>query len=229
MKLKSLVAAIALVSSSAMASDYNVQADVDYIDYDGGDAFVLSGTYYFDQVNTANTALKESAFMGRNNNVGASYADFDGDINALSIFGEFYGDNDFYAQLSFTDIEVGNNSDSVIGAEVGYFFEKNWLVAIGTTSSDADDPIYLRTKYVNSLGGGQFLNFEATIDDEDYWSIGGDYFWTPETSLGLEIDEIDETDATLKFQHFFSGNVALKVTHAFGDFDQTMVGLTARF
>ncbi|WP_444997615.1 putative porin [Aliikangiella sp. IMCC44359] len=231
MKSKSLLIGLSLLSASVAASDYNLQLDVDYIDLDGGDVVSAQGTYYFDNVSTANTAWAEAAFMGRNNNVSLGYIDVDGDFSILHAAIEFFGDsnNNLYAQLNVVDSDQAG-VDRAIGGEIGYFLAENWLVAVGTNDSD-DAPIVLRTKYVGELGGGQFFNVEANIDDEEHdLTVMGDYYWTPQSSVGLALSNEDGYDYGVRFQHFFNPAISARFSYeSFDSGDAIAIGLVARF
>lgn len=245
MKLRGLVAVSALTSCAAFGAEYNAQANFGYFDSDFSDGYTIQGTYYFDNVNTENTAYAEAAFMGRNNNVGISYSDVSADgflflsgfeliplsfeTSRLTLSGQYFSSNDFYGRVYYSDVDDDFADDSIIGGEFGYFLQDNWLIAIGTSSSDGDDPVTIRTKYVGELGDGQFYNFGAVINDEDFWSIFGDYYWQPETSVGLEINDIDAFDLEVRFQHFFSDSFAVRISHEIGDIDTTSFGITGRF
>ncbi len=228
MKSKALLIGFGLLSSTAFAGNYNAQLDVDYFDYDNADAFALQGTYYFDSVSTANVALAEAAYVGQNNNVSLTYFDFDGDYDTIGLQAEFFGKgNKLYGNVGVTDTD----NDTIISGEIGYFFSENWLVALGTTSSDGEDPITLRTKYFTSLGGDKYFNFEAsTDDDESDLTVNGDYYWTSQSSIGLILTSSDAFDYGIQFQHFFSEAVAVRLGYTDGDFGDVMnLGLTARF
>lgn len=234
MKSRALLVGLGLLSSSAFAGNYDVEVNVDYFDDDGVDIIGASGAFYFDQVNTRGTALGESAFMGRNSNVSLEYIDFDGDVTVTGAFAEFFGDenNNLYGRVGYlnADSDIGGSDDAIYG-ELGYFFADNWLVSIATTDSDGADPVILATKYVAELGGGQFFNVEANYNDEsEDFSVKGDYYFNPETSVGLQLSDNDNFEYGVSFQHFFTSRVAFGVSHeSYEDGDVTGVSLTARF
>lgn len=234
MKSRTLLIGLGLMSSSVFAGGYDVEVNVDYFDDDGVDVIGASGAFYFDQVNTSGTPLAESAFMGRNSNVSLEYIDFDGDVTVTGAFAEFFGDknNNLYGRIGYinADADVGG-SDNAIYGELGYFLSDNWLVSIATTDSDGEDPIILATKYVAKLGGGQFFNVEANYNDEsEDFSIKGDYYFTPKTSVGLQLSDNDNFEYGLGLKHFINEQFAVGVNYeSYDDGDVTGVSLTARF
>lgn len=229
---KAIVLGLGLASSAAFANDYNVELGVSYADVDGFNVIGLSGSYYFENVDLANTAWAEAAFMGRNSNVSVEYIDFDGDADATGVAVEFFGqgNNNLYGSIGFVSVDTPFGGDDVVVGEIGYFVDDNWLVSIQATD-DSDSPIFLKTKYVADLGDGQFFNVEASIDDEDTdLTVAGDYYFSSASSVGLELSAAEGFDYGLNFKHFFDKQFALEVTYISSDAgDETGIGFTARF
>ncbi len=232
MKTKAYLIGLSLLSGSVMADTYNTQVDLDYIDDDGFDIITLQGAYYFDNVSTSKTPWAEAAFVGRNSNISAHYFDFDGEADALGLGVELFGDksNNLYGALSTTRVDAGDEDDTILAGELGYFFSDNWLVSVATTDVD-DAPIYLKTKYIGNLGGGKYFNVEASIDDEEHdLTVMGDYYWTPQSSVGLALSNEDGYDYGVRFQHFFSPAISARFSYeSFDSGDAIAIGLTARF
>ncbi|MGX5173229.1 putative porin [Aliikangiella sp. IMCC44653] len=233
MKKTALILGLAVLSGSVLADNYQSQVDLDLFDSEGNQVINLAGSYYFDSVSTNSTPWAEAAFTGRNSNVAASYTDFDGDASAIGIMGEFMGDasNNLYASIGAVNIKAdGQGSETVLVGELGYFVAKNWLVSV-QASDESSSPIFLKTKYVGELGGGQFFNVEASIDDADNdIHLAGDFYFNPQTSAGVSLSDAEGYDYGVNFQHFFSPSIALKVGYDSTDFgDTTSIGLTARF
>ncbi|MET1254068.1 putative porin [Aliikangiella maris] len=229
MKIKSLIVALGMFSGTVLADGYQWQVDGDYLTADDADAYMIQGRYHFDSVSINNTAWAEAAFTGRNSNVGLGYSDFDGDFSVTSVFGEYMGENNLYASLGYADSDI-SGADSVITGEIGYFFAKNWLVAIGTDDSDAS-PVTLRTKYVGELSNNRFFNVEASYDDEsEDLLVEGDYYWSPQSSVGLALSDAEGYDFGVRFQHFFNPSISLRLSYqALDGDDVTGIGFTARF
>ncbi|TQV81053.1 putative porin [Aliikangiella coralliicola] len=234
MKAKSLIVGLGLLSCTAMADTYNAQVDIERLERDDVDTTRLSGTYYFEKVTTDNTAWVESAFMGRNSNVSVGYSDFSGGSDALSFAGEFFGKdgNNLYGAIEVIDVDPDiGESDTVLIGELGYFFDKNWLVSISAIDSDFEDSVSVNTKYVGALGGDRYFNVEATYNDEsEDVTVIGDYYWSAQTGAGLILSDAEGFDYGLRFQHFFNNQVALKLSYWSADFDDTTgIAVTARF
>jgi len=233
MKSKAILLGLGLLSSTAFADGFNTQVGLEYLDADGLDVWGVQGSYFFETVDSNKGPWAEAAFLGRNSNLSLGYIDFDGSIDAVVLGAELFGDknSNFYGALSYVDYDSDFGvSGDVISGELGYFFDDNWLVAVGTSDED-DAPITLRTKYLSNLGGGQFFNLEAAIDDESKdLSVSGDYYFTPQTSVGLQLSQAEGFDYGVKFEHFLTRNVGFNVTYtATDDENITGVGLTARF
>lgn len=72
-----------------------------------------------------------------------------------------------------------------------------------------EDSFNLSSKYVRPLGGGRAINLEASYyyekDYDDYWTLGGDFYFTPNFSVGAEYRE-DET-YQVRTEKFFAPKV----------------------
>ena len=231
MKFTKLALSLSLLSTSVFAQDYQTEINASYGQIDSIDILSLSGSYYFDAVNTKNTAWAEAAFMGQKSNLNLSYLDFDGDVDQLSFGGQYYNNN-VYAALNVNYVDIdGFGSDTSFSGELGYFFAEDWLVAISGNDEDFSDTLGIRTKYIATLGNGQFFNFEAAYSDasEDF-TISGDYYWTEQSSIGLTLSDEDGYDFGVQASHFFTPSVALNVSYdAFENDDLISVGITGRF
>lgn len=231
MNTRALFIGLTLLSSSAFANDYNTQVDVTYGSIDNADIINVNGSYYFDQVKTANTAWAEADFMGRNTNVSASYTYFDGDANVFSVGGEYY-QNNFFAALDvvYTDID-GASSETDFTGEVGYFFAKDWLVAVSGSDEDFSDSLVVRTKYIATLNNGAFVNLEASyLNADSDISASADYYWTAKSSVGATLSSEDDYDFGIRAQHFFTPVIAAHVSFdSFSYDDLISVGITGRF
>ncbi|MBU2968221.1 putative porin [Pseudoalteromonas sp. C2R02] len=232
MKAQKILLALGLVSTSAFANTYDKELNVAYSDNDYVSMTAIEGRYYFDAVNTDNTAWAEAEFMGKKTNVGLSYihadADFGGSSYALGLNGRYYNaDNNIFAALNYLNPEEG---DSVIQGELGYFFGEHFLVAVGKSDID-DSPFTFRTKYMTQLTGDSFLNVELMTDDElDELDGVVDYYFSSQTSIGLGLTTRDTYDAAIKARHFFNKQFSAQVSYTFADVDDVIeIGVTARF
>ena len=232
MKLRSIALGLTLLSTSVLAQDYQVQINGDYVDYDGRNTFSVRGTYHFDKVSTKDTAWAEAAFMGQKSNVKAAITDFDGDATSYLLGGEWFADNNFYAALNMNYVDAdGGYNDTTFTGEVGYFFADNWLVAITGNDDDFSDTLGIRTKYIHRLADSQFINFEAAYSDAtDDFTVAGDFYWSPQSSVGLVLSDADEYRYGIRAQHFFTPAIALRLTFSDTKYDDIVsIGLTGRF
>lgn len=231
MKIKALLLTLTtllLASTNVLAAGYNAEIGLDYTTQDNPDidTWIATGTWHFRTVETDNVPLAEAAFMGRNSSLSVGHFDFDNDIDGNGAILEVLGprNNNLYASLGYFDVA----GDDVTALEVGYFVGDNWLVSIAGSDSDGDDPVILGTKFIAPLASGQFLNFEASVDDNRFVSLGGDYYVTPQTSFGLEVSGSDDIDyeVGVRVKHYFTENLALGASYRDG---VTGIELTARF
>ncbi|WP_159820242.1 putative porin [Colwellia sp. 20A7] len=232
MKTYAAILGLSLLSSATLANNYNTQIDVDYFSVDSFDTVKLEGTYYLNNVTTNNTAWSEAAFMGRNTSASLSYTNFDSDAYQLVLGGDYYN-NDLFVGLdvAFTDVDGGSSDTTVVG-EVGYFFAKNWMVSVSANDEDFSDSLALNTKYIAVLSEGRFVNFEVSYlnFDNDFISAA-DYFWTPQSSVGLSLSTEEGINGTIRAQHFFTPAVSLRLEYvSLEDSDDGfLLGLTGRF
>ena len=231
MKKCTLLLGLSLLSSTALADNYNTQVDFNYLTVDDYNVINLEGTYYFDQVKTGNTAWAEAAFMGRNNSVSLGYTNFDSNADALSLSGDYYQKNVFVGlDVTYVDAD-GGYSDTSVSGEVGYFFAEDWLVSISGDDEDFSDSLALNTKYIKTLANGAFVNFEASYFNYDNdFAAAADYYWTARSSVGVSLSTQEGYNFGLNAQHFFSPAIAARVEFVSLDDDDALVfGVTGRF
>ena len=231
MKKSTLLLGLSLLSSSVFANNYNNQVDFNYLNIDDFNVINLEGTHYFDSVTTNNTAWAEAAFMGRNNSASVGYTNFDSDAYSLSLGGDYYHENIFVGlDVTYVDVD-GGSSDTNVAGELGYFFAKNWLVSVSANDESFSDSVALNTKYIATLSGGAFFNFEASyLNDHKDFTAAADYYWTARSSVGLNLSTEEGYDFSIEAQHFFSPTISARIAYiAFSDDDAVSVGVTGRF
>jgi hypothetical protein len=231
MKKNALLLGLSLLSSTAFANDYNTQIDFDYLTIDTADIIGLKGTYYFDKVSTQNTAWAEAAFMGRNNSASLSYIDLDGDAYMATLGGDYFHNNIFVGiDVTYTDVDWGD-SDTTFTGEVGYFFDKNWAVSVSAADEEFSDSLALNTKYIATLSGDSYINVEASYLNQDSdLTVGADYYWTAQSSVGVDLSTEDNYNFGINAQHFFTPAISARVEFISLDYDDAFsIGLTGRF
>ena len=252
--MKKYVVAAALFSAlaitgTAQAYQVEVGASGGYIDYDDVDAttsFGVDGTYYFTPIQVKNNPWNEAAFLNRASNVSASlsYAEND-DVEALGMHAGleyFVPNSDFYlsAGIQYVDFDTpfGSTDSTIYNAEVGYLPAAGLLLAvglIGTSEDNADDEIdpTLRAKYVTQVGGYD-MNFEAvtSFGDTDYYNVGADLYLDKTFSIGTryasDLDSISDDEWSIHAKKFFTQQISLEGSVAFGD-DANTYGLRGAY
>ncbi|GAA5138865.1 putative porin [Thalassotalea piscium] len=232
MKTRAVFFGLSLISSAVLANDYNTQVDLDYLTVDSFDSIKLEGTYYLNNVTTNNTAWSEAAFMGRNTSVSLSYADFDGDASQVVLSGDYY-QNDLFVGLDVSYIDIdGSGSDTGVVGEIGYFIDTNWMISISGADEEFSDSLALNTKYIATLSNGTFINLEASyLNLDNDFTASADYFWTPQSSVGLSLSTEEGVHGSVRAQHFFTSSISARVEYVSleNSDDGFLLGLTARF
>ncbi|MDB2373750.1 putative porin [Psychrosphaera haliotis] len=232
MKTRALILSLSLLSSSAIANTYNNQVDVDYFSVESSNIIKLEGTHYLQSVSTNNTAWAEAAFIGRNTSVNVSYTDFDGDISNLVLGGDYYNNDLFFGlDVVYADVD-GFDSDTSLVGEVGYFLKPNWMVSVAASEEDFSDTLVLSSKYIATLGDGQFVNFEVSYKNFDSDIVAAaDYFWSPQSSIGVSLSSEESVNGTIRAQHFFTPSISARVEYVLldGSDNGVLIGLTGRF
>jgi len=231
MKKSTLLLGLSLLSSSALADNYNNQVDFNFLNVDDFNVISLEGTHYFDSVTTKNTAWAEAAFMGRNNSVTVGYTDFDSDAYALSLGGDYYNKNIFVGlDVAYVDVDGGSSDTNVFG-EFGYFFAENWLVSVSAADEDFSDSLALNTKYIATLSDGAFFNFEASfLNYDNDFAAAADYYWTARSSVGANLSTEEGYNFGVNAQHFFSPAISARIEYiSLDDDDAVSFGVTGRF
>lgn len=231
--LAAAIAATFAIQGTAFAQDYQMEAGLSYIDFDSDTAIGLDFTYFLETVNTADRPLSEAYFLGRNNNLSASYVTFDeADVDGFGLGGEFWFD-DIYAAASLSDVD----GEQDFSARVGYMFSDNFLLNGGLADGDsyADPSVLVGAKYVAKLGEN-FVNLEADLDlnDDNTLMLVGDYFFTNEFSAGVRVTESDADGADTVFgvgaRYFFTPVISGEVEYKTADSEDAYgLRVAARF
>ena len=93
------------------------------------------------------------------------------------------------------------------------------------------DSVALNTKYIATLSGGAFFNFEASyLNDHKDFTAAEDYYWTARSSVGLNLSTEEGYDFGIEAQHFFSPTISARIAYiALSNDDAVSVGVTGRF
>ncbi|MDX3773892.1 putative porin [Chromatiaceae bacterium AAb-1] len=262
MKRTILASFVALFSFGTLADTYQHQSDLDYSwgDIASGDAENWSFKHQFFlapvSLNT-NVPYAEAAFMGRNASVNAGYSysrfDFPGfskfSDSAWSVGGEYMDQgHNFYGALQW--VEYNGSDDRQVLGRVGYFVNKDWLVAVDVRHSRPDGAgsvteYGVSTKKLLALDSGDFINIEARYMDirdrsESEYGVAADYYFGKTVSLGLAYDWTSkdvvssrEDSFTVRGNWYVTPALALKASVAFDSFatgdDVYSIGASYRF
>ncbi|WP_444923839.1 putative porin [Microbulbifer sp. DLAB2-AF] len=163
------------------------------------------------------------------------------DLDSVAIAGEYFANNGLVFGVSVAHVDdvdsdtlsLGylftpnflvklhheeNDSKDETYIEARYNYQLSGTDYIGfdfVTDEEFDGRIF-SSKYFASFGNDQYLSAElvyANLDEaDDYWQIGGDYYFTSNTSFGVKFDEND--DYKVAFSHFFSRNIAVEAAYS---------------
>jgi hypothetical protein len=206
MKSYMLTALFSVIATSAMASSYQSQTDVNYGWVDIGNvdinAWQAKQRFYLAPVSTdGEVPLAEAAFMQRQSSLAATFTrgtveanGQDAHNNAWSVGGEYMDrSHNYYASL---DMEFVNNSKMYEATtKLGYFVQNDWLVTadiyhtkdeMGHTALEYG----VSTKKLLDLNTGDFIAITAGFRDEDdsnrtMYNVGADYYFGKNLSVGL--------------------------------------------
>lgn len=233
-----VAAALSAASGVVQAQDYNVELGVSYIDIDlegivDDSALGLDATFYFDSVNTTGRPLAEAAFLGRNNNVFASYLTYDDlDLDVFTLGGEFWLEDIYLAAAYESESGDSLDNEDSYTLSVGYMINDGFLVGINYEDGDKRDDatIALGAKYVGQVGDN-FINLEgdvAVTDGDTVISLAGDYFFTHEFGAGLRVIESDVSGEKTAFgvgaRYFFTPAFSFEAEYLTQD-DDSVFGL----
>ncbi|WP_444883220.1 putative porin [Microbulbifer sp. PSTR4-B] len=164
--------------------------------------------------------------------LGAQLADWgEENIDTLSV-GYLFTPN-FLVSLEHED----NDSDNELSVNARYNHQLNGTDYIGFDFSvdEEFDTRSLSSKYFTHLGGEQYLTIDLDYisydEDDDYWKLGTEYFFTQRTSVGFTFDEKEEFK--LGMNHFFNRNFAVEAAYVSNtdsdiDYDIYQIGMTVQ-
>ena len=130
-----------------------------------------------------------------------------------------------------TELNGFSADDTIVGAELGYFFDKNWLVSVNANNDDFSNSLTINTKYIATLSEQSFINLEASLNNESNdFLAAADYYWSPQSSVGLVLSTDSNLNAGLRGQHFFTPILSVQISYFSYDYDDIYsLGLTGRF
>ena len=233
-----VAAALSATHGVAQAQDYNVELGISYIDFDiegvvDDSALEFDATFHFDTVNTAGRPLAEAAFLGRNNNVFASYLTYDDeDLDAFILGGEFWLEDIYLAAAYESESSDTYVTEDSYAVSLGYMLGDGFLVGVGYEDGDEreHETVSVGAKYVGQLGEN-FINVEgdlAVTDGDKVLSLAADYFFTHGFGAGLRLVESDESGVKTAYgvgaRYFFTPTISAEAEYLTQD-DDKILGL----
>lgn len=232
------------------------------------DLYTLSSTWYFDSKETLGPLNEFEYINKTSNIFGAwSQFDGSGShAHQATIGGEYFAGN-FLLGGSYTGLDGPDGftgtlgylfSDAFLisaealkteGLDTHYLFNARYnhqlsgtnYIGFNFSTDDEFDVKTISSRYFTRLSGESYLAAEISYtlfpnNIEDLWTFEGDYYLNRRTSLGLGVAKDDTY--SFDFTHFFTENVALKLSYATrdldaqfieGDFKSYSLGLTVQF
>ena len=187
MKKILLVAAIAAISTTAVADEYRVQGTAGYVSDEISKnidltTYTLGGAYYLAPVDDSNGPKAEAAFLDQASSVHAGWGrttlkidgtdfspkvDEDGDVWALG--GRYITDSGFILEADYAATEIDNSDVEGFGVGIGYYLTDASSITLSYGHTEVDD----------------------LDSDEDIWSAGYKQLFNNKFGLDLDLTYAD--------------------------------------
>lgn len=187
MKKLLLVAAIAAISTTAVADEYRVQGTAGYVNDEISKnidltTYTLGGAYYLAPVDDSNGPKAEAAFLDKASSVHAGWGrttleidgtdfspkfDEDGDVWALG--GRYITDSGFILEADYAATEIDNSDVEGFGVGIGYYLTDASSITLSYGHTEVDD----------------------LDSDEDIWSAGYKQLFNNKFGLDLDLTYAD--------------------------------------
>ncbi|SMF47484.1 Putative general porin [Alteromonadaceae bacterium Bs31] len=198
------------------------------VDVDGGSSenlWGIGGEFYFAPVNTEGHPLAEAAYLEWASGVHASYVSQDGgDVSSTNIGAKGYIPNSIiYLGADYTRVDYDNGDSNTWSFTGGVRLIENLLLTT-TYNDDTGYDLNVSAKYVAKISGNQAVNIYGSFvnDDNNSFTLGGDYYFTPKTGVGVKIDDYGSTsDYTFNVSHFFTEELYLRGFYTSGEYSDT--------
>jgi len=248
-KLACAVAVGAIMSTSAVADDYQAEIGLIYGKIDtevnigpfgtySGDAntATIFGEVYFDKVDTSKGPLAEASFLSKSSGVMASYTDIeDADDKSWSLGGRFVLDNDYIIEANYDSLE----GDSSYGIGFGKYLTENTDLVVSYGSDDDLDALSADMHSVVDLSGAASLAYSLGVSylktsDESGYGLFGDltYYFNNNFGIGAgvstdSVGDVDMTTWALNADWFVTSDWDLGVIYSSTDADIITIDLFA--
>ena len=222
MKKVLLVAAVAAISTAAVADDYRVQATGEYLNDEISKnidltTYVVGGAFYLAPVDDSNGPKAEAAFLDQASNVHAGWGrtnleidgsdfnpkvDEDGDVWALG--GRYITGSGIILELDYAATEVDNSDVEALGFGVGYYLTDASSITVSYAHSEIDDldseddvfSLGYKQLFNNKFGLEADLTYADVKYGEDAYGITGglDYYINDNFSVGGVLGYVGSDD-----------------------------------
>lgn len=226
MKLKLALAAAAMTAGVAHAHDHTYNAEVGLMasqvdtGFSDSNAFGIGGELLFAPAMTNKGPLEEAKFLSMVGGASAAYAtNDDTDVDSIGLAVDGYMGS-VYAAARYSQLDAGAVDVDSYGVSVGYRVSPALLVALDYDDSDDLNisSVGVSAKYLAQLGGEQALNIEGGVTsfddaaDSKVFSLSGDYYLNAMFSVGVGIEESDQSGVDTAFSFNTNYFVTKKVS-----------------
>ncbi len=224
-----LTLAPAAVWSQSYQSEVGAQLSFADVDNGGSDTSIgLRAEYHFVPVQTRSHPLAEASFLEQSTRL---FAQTEQDFDYLTVGGELYiPDTMFYVAGALVRTDNGD-SDTEAVATLGLTPIDG--LRLSTSFTDHGYDLNLHAKYVTALVGGNYVHLEAEVaerDGDDYFNLGGDFYFNRYWSVGAAYTDNYGDEFTLRSRRFFSNELSGEVAFTDTDWGYRMqLGAALRF
>lgn len=221
-KVLLLAAAVAAISTTAVADDYRFQVSADYVN----DAitknidlttYLVGGAFYLAPVDDSNGPKAEAAFLEQASSVHAGWGrtnieidgsgfnpkiDEDGDVWALG--GRYVTDSGVILELDYATSEIDNSDADAWGLGIGYYLSDTSSITLGYAHTEVDDidseddiwSVGYKQLLNNKFGLKAGLTYADVESGDDAYGINGglDYYINDNFSVGGVLGYVTSDD-----------------------------------
>ena len=213
----------------------SLQADHARANGDSETNWEINGRYFFNAIDTVGP-LDQFRYILAETNVHAAFSR-EYDMDAWHVGGEYYAENGLLVSAThqrFDDFDMSSigigyliNRDFLVkvtafkpeegdttfmfNAQYNVQLQGNDYIGFAAMADDEFDYYSVSTKYFRSLGEDRYLVAEAEVGDDGddtFWSVGGSYYFSKLTSVGVSYTDDDAYELNAK--HFVSKNWAIE-------------------
>jgi len=214
-----------LVSTSALATEYQSFTSFDYLNIDtpqvNQDVYSLSSIYFLDKKSSLGP-LNEFEYINKTSNVFGQFSDMD-NANTYSLGGEMFI-NKWLVGGSYNYIDHNNGSDDAYALTLGYLLSDNLLVKAEANKEGSDTFYQFSAAYNHQINDSDYIGFTYSTDDKfDSQTLSSKYFVAVGAnqylSLGASYTNNDGWDNNLAAVARFYFNNYTSISASYNDDD----------